>query len=163
MVKLTYLDISFNKLRTVDRSNIGLLPNLKSILCEGNFLKNVNSFSKLQGLNFLSFENNKITEFSSFEKLSFLDNLKDLNLSHNPVAKFSSYRINVMKKFNNLNKLDNLDITKEDREGAFIEIENNTKTIIFEPIQFAGLDFTKTQLKKVKYMINIKFLDSDES
>ncbi len=124
LINLNFLDISFNKLRIIERANLGLLPNLKTLLCDGNFLKNVNAFSKLQSLNYLSLENNKISESSNLDKLAYLENLIDLNISNNPLSKISSYRSNTLKKFVYLQKLDKQEITKEERENAFIDQAN---------------------------------------
>lgn len=152
LINLVYLDISFNKLRSVERGNIGILPNIKSLLCDGNYLKNVNSFAKLQGLNYLSLENNKIIEYSNLEKLTSLEYLTDLNISNNPICKLSGYRVNVVKKFFNLIKLDNLEITKDEKENAFMENSpQNSFLNNMEQINtiFNNVNATKTDLRKV--------------
>lgn len=160
LVNLIFLDLSFNKLRGVERSNIGLLPNIKTLICDGNYLKNVNSFVKLQSLNHLSLENNKIIEYSNFEKLAYLEYLTELILSNNPICKISGYRPNVLKKFINLIKFDNLEISKEERENSYIDLMPSPQNSFFNSLEFSNplinsINATKTDLKKV---INIIYL-----
>ena len=66
---LTFLDVSFNKLRTCDRTTIGNLPSLQVFLCDNNYLKNINGFEKFYSIQSISFENNKIPDYNSLEKL----------------------------------------------------------------------------------------------
>ena len=104
ILNLNFLDISFNKIRVIDRGNIGILPNLKSLSCDGNFLKNVNAFSKFITLNYLSLENNKIFESAGLDRLIYLENLLDLNISNNSICKMSGYRLMIIRKFPSLIK-----------------------------------------------------------
>jgi Leucine-rich repeat (LRR) protein len=120
---LLYLDLSFNKLRNLEKSNVGNLPVLKSLSCDSNFLKNINAFSKLQSLVYATFDNNKISEFPNIDRLSNIEPLKELNLSNNPITKNLYYRNNIIKKFINCNKIDNLEISKEEKELAQMELQ----------------------------------------
>ncbi len=163
---LVYLDLSFNKLRVIERGNIGILPNIKTLLCDGNYLKNVNSFAKLQGLNFISMENNKISEYSMIEKISLLENLTDLNISNNPICKFSGYRANIIKKFTFLNKLDNQEISKEEKENIFIEHSPQSSNFFnnFDNMNHLlnNINVTKTDLRKVIFpKINLQIISRD--
>jgi len=121
LINLQYLDLSCNKLRNVERSNIGFLPNLTTLICDSNYLKNINSFSKLQSLSFVSFDSNKVSEISNIERLSEIENLKEINLNNNPLTKNINYRVNVIRKFYNLNKIDGLEVTKDEREIAIMD------------------------------------------
>lgn len=159
LVNLSYLDISFNKLRSIERGNIGILPSLKSLICDGNYLKNVNAFAKLQGINFISLENNKIKDIQDIEKLALLEYLSDLNIYNNPICKNPGFRQNVIKKFVNLVKLDNVEISKEERDDAYLDqinqsgVLNNNNINITQDQLFSSLNsvnITKTDLRKVK-------------
>jgi len=103
---LEYLDLSYNKLRVIERSNIGLLPLLKSLLLDFNYLKVINGFSKITSLCYFSIESNKITEYSGIERLTELENLKELNLTNNPIQKNYNYRQIMCRRFIYLSKLD---------------------------------------------------------
>ena len=104
---LTYLDISNNKFRSIEKGNIGNLPLLKTLMIDQNYLKSINSFFKLQNLSFLSVESNKTSDNSHIDKLSENVNLKELNLSNTPLSKSYNYRQNTIRRFINLIKLDN--------------------------------------------------------
>ena len=128
MEYLTFLDVSFNKLRNCDRSSIGMLPSLQVFLCDNNYLKNINGFDKFYSIQSLSFENNKIPDYNSLEKLSTLENLKDLAIGNNPVTKSINYRNSIIRMFPNLLKLDGKTITNEEKEMIAMEMqmdENN--------------------------------------
>jgi len=128
MEYLTFLDVSFNKLRNCDRSSIGVLPSLQVFLCDNNYLKNINGFDKFYSIQSLSFENNKIPDYNSLEKLSTLENLKDLAIGNNPVTKSINYRNSIIRMFPNLLKLDGKTITNEEKEMIAMEMqmdENN--------------------------------------
>ena len=123
MMQLTFLDISFNKLRNIDRTQLGYLPKLQILLCDNNFLRNVNAFAKLESLHTISFENNKIGDYFSLEKLESLANLRDLNVLNNPVTKMVNYRSRMLKLFEHLIKLDNTEVTSEEREMILLEMQ----------------------------------------
>jgi hypothetical protein len=125
---LSYLDLSNNVLRTVDRSNIGFLPNLKTLICGENYLKNVNAFNKLNTLFYISFENNKINDFTQVDKLNEIECLREINLNGNPISKEYSYRQNMVKRFLKLGKIDSQEITNEEREIIFLELQGLTDT-----------------------------------
>ena len=105
---LMFLDLSYNKLRMVEKSNIGLLPFLKTLLIDFNYLKVLNGFSKLTSLTYLSAESNKVSEYGGIERLSELENLRDLNLTNNPIVKLLNYRQIMYGRFLFLSKLDNI-------------------------------------------------------
>ena len=120
---LTFLDVSSNKLRNCDKSTIGILPSLQVFLCDNNYLKNINGFEKFFSVQSISFENNKIPDYNSLEKLSTLENLKDLALGNNPVTKSLNYRNTIIRMFPNLLKLDGKEITSEEREMIAMEMQ----------------------------------------
>ena len=99
-------------------------------LCDGNYLQNINPFLKYSSLQNASFENNKISNFSNFVNLNSLENLRDLNLSNNPITKIPWYRTNVIKNFLSIIKLDNNNITREERENYTNDDENIVNFII---------------------------------
>ena len=120
---LTFLDVSLNKLRNCDKASIGVLPSLQVFLCDNNYLKNINGFEKLFSVQSISFENNKIPDYNSLEKLSHLENLKDLSIVNNPITKSINYRNTIIRMFPNLLKLDGKEITNEEREMIAMEMQ----------------------------------------
>ena len=133
---LTFLDVSFNKLRTCDRTTIGNLPSLQVFLCDNNYLKNINGFEKFYSIQSISFENNKIPDYNSLEKLISLQNLKDLALGNNPVSKSINYRNTIIRMFPSLLKLDGKEITNEEREMIAIEMQMDGNNNICEDDQY---------------------------
>ena len=123
MNSLTFLDVSFNKIRNIEKINIGILPSLQIFLCDNNYLKNINGFSKFVTVQTLSFENKKIQDISSLERLNCLENLKDFSILNNPVTKNLNYRNNMIKIFSNLIKLDGKEITNEEREMILMDLQ----------------------------------------
>ena len=115
MNQLNYLNISFNKLRSCDKTNIGILPALKIFICDNNYLKNITCFEKYYSLEILSFNNNKITDMGCLENLSRLENLASLSLINNPITKIVNYRKIIIYVFQNLRILDNIEIYSEER------------------------------------------------
>ena len=105
---LVFLDLSYNKIRSLDKGNIGLLPSLMTLILDHNYLKSANGFIKISSLNYLSLDNNKIQEFAQIERLGDHDNLKELNLSNNLITKNYNYRIHIIRRFMYLTRLDTI-------------------------------------------------------
>ena len=122
MNQLDYLNISSNKLRVCDKTNIGMLPSLKVLLCDNNYLKDINCFEKFYSIELLSFNNNKITNFESLERLNQLKNLIQLSIINNPITKTANYRKIIIYIFQNLRILDNKEICYEER---IINVKND--------------------------------------
>ena len=133
---LTFLDVSSNKLRNCDKSTIGILPSLQVFLCDNNYLKNINGFEKFFSVQSISFENNKVPDYNSLEKLSTLENLKDLALGNNPVTKSLNYRNTIIRMFPNLLKLDGKEITSEEREMIAMEMQMDGNNNNYEDEQY---------------------------
>jgi Leucine-rich repeat (LRR) protein len=106
LLNLNFLDLSNNVLRCVEKSGIGLLPSLKTLYLDNNYLKQINSFIKISSMQYFSISANKIMDFMAIERLSELEFLKELTLTHNPLTKQYNYRILIIRKLPNLNKLD---------------------------------------------------------
>ena len=133
MEYLTYLDVSNNKMRNVDRTSLGDLPNLQIFICDNNLMKNINGFSKYESLTNLSFQNNKIQDLNCLEKLNELNKLKEIILKGNPLTRYNNYRLNLIKLMPKLIKIDGNEITED-------EI-NNSKKIEQKPIGDPNLNY----------------------
>ena len=115
------INISNNKLRSCDKSNLGILPSLKIFLCDNNFLKSINCFEKYNSLENISFNSNRITDLSCLDKLSQLKKLTKLSLINNPITRIENYRKLIVFYFQRLKFLDNKEIISQERI-----INNNT-------------------------------------
>ena len=163
MEYLTFLDVSFNKLRNCDRTTIGNLPSLQVFLCDNNYLKNINGFEKFFSIQSISFENNKIPDYNSLEKLASLSNLKDLALGNNPVSKSINYRNTIIRMFPGLLKLDGKEITNEEREMIAMEMQMDGNNNNYEDEQYeiygggmAGDFMIQKKLISANYNYNIQ-------
>jgi Leucine-rich repeat (LRR) protein len=163
LVNLHFLDISFNKMRIVEKSNIGLMPTIRTLICDNNYLKNINAFSKLISLSFASFEGNKISEFMNIEKFLSCENLKVVNLNSNPIAKVHSYRNNMIKKFPNLVKIDGLEVSKEEREAILMEMYmNSTGEVMINPNNIVQTNnFPSNLQKNDKFPMKVNVVNLD--
>ena len=158
---LTFLDVSFNKLRNCDRSSIGILPSLQVFLCDNNYLKYINDFDKFYSIQILSFENNKIPDYNSLEKLAALVYLKDLSIANNPVTKSINYRNSIIRMFPNLLKLDGRPITNEEKEMIAMEMQmdgNNNDDDGYEVYEggYGGNFMVQKKLISANYNYNIQ-------
>ena len=115
MNQLNYLNVSYNKLRSCDKTNIGILPALKIFICDNNYLKNINCFEKFYSIEILSFNSNKITDVGCIENLIQLKQLKHLSMINNPITKIENYRKIIIYMFQNLKVLDNKEILIEEK------------------------------------------------
>lgn len=104
---LQYLDLSKNKLRILDKSNIGNLPSLKALLLDSNYLKSLSFACRLPKLTYFSVQSNKLTELSSIDKINELELLEDLFLLGNPIAKNNQYRLSVFRRNPKILRIDN--------------------------------------------------------
>ena len=127
---LNYLNISNNKLRSCDKANLGLLPSLKSLLCDNNYLKSINCFEKFASLEYLSFNANKITDIGCLDKLVQLKKLTKLSLINNPISHVENYRKIIILYFQRLKYLDNKEITPQERILFNNSNNNNNESIL---------------------------------
>lgn len=101
-----------------DISIIKNLTHLKTAGLSANHIENLESFSNCHELRELFLRNNLISDFHQLDHLVNLKNLRILWLTDNPIEKTENYRINVISKLPQLTKLDEKDITEEERSLA---------------------------------------------
>ena len=97
---LLVFDVSFNKLKNVDKFN-----NLVSVMTLKASNNNIENFpmliTELENLEILDLSNNKIPDMpSEFGRLRFL---KDLNLSHNLLTQFPNDKMELLASLDTLN------------------------------------------------------------
>ena len=96
------------------------VPNLKYILLSSNKISSLKSFETMQNLEELYLRDNLINDFSQIKHLENLKKLRVLWLIGNPIAKEVDYRKKVLKVLPNLYKLDDKNVSVEEREEAKI-------------------------------------------
>ena len=157
---LYYINISNNNLRSFDKSSLGILPSLKTLLCDNNFFKNVNCFEKFTSLEQISFNSNKINDMTCLDKLSQLKKLMKLSLINNPITHIENYRRNIIVLFQKLKFLDNKEIMAQERILNSYN-ENNTNLYLKESKQkkediFKSYNTFNENIKNPKMRTNIK-------
>ncbi|XP_046573277.1 leucine-rich repeat-containing protein 46-like [Haliotis rubra] len=111
--KVTNVYLQQNRITCI--SNLDCLKNLQFLTLAGNLLQKVENLSKLSKLLFLDLSDNRIAQFDIDE---FPQSLILLNLSGNPCTQMPDYRGCIIQDLHNLQQLDNVDVTREEREEA---------------------------------------------
>jgi Leucine-rich repeat (LRR) protein len=103
-------------------ANFPDLPNLSTVMLDENELGSdaLVSLTTLKNLINLTLDNNKIESLDKFALLKDLENLKQVNLSGNPVAETEGYREKLFELLPQLEVVDNFD-----RNGEEVEIESS--------------------------------------
>lgn len=94
------------------------MPNLEILSLSVNKISSLKEFSNCPKLQELYLRKNNISDLSELRFLSNLSNLKTLWLLDNPCAEVKDYRKIVIKALPNISKLDNSEVTKEERESS---------------------------------------------
>jgi len=95
--KLRFLDLTYNKLKTIINLN---LPNLQILYLSANYLKKIPTLTLLPNLQIFSLCFNQLIEFPT---LTFLPKLETLHLGYNQLTEISDLKLKFTKlKYLNL-------------------------------------------------------------
>ncbi len=101
-----------------DVSILSEMNNVEIVSLSLNQISSLKDFSYCQKLRELYLRKNNISDLTEVRHLAHLPNLKVLWLSNNPCADQPHYRQYVIKMLPNLYKLDNLEISTDERASA---------------------------------------------
>lgn len=101
-----------------DVSIISRMPNLEVVSLSVNLIRTLRHFGQCPNLTEVYIRKNEIASLTELRYLQPLRRLRTLWLSHNPCAKASDYRLRVIRLLPQLTKLDNADITADERKQA---------------------------------------------
>eukprot|EP00798_Chlamydomonas_sp_ICE-L_P003097 gene3097-13111_t len=104
-----------------DLSDVSILqkmPNLEILSLSVNQIKSLQDFGTCKQLTELYLRKNEIADASEIRHLSALSNLKTLWLGDNPCAEHPNYRLIVAKALPGLEKLDNTELTPQEKAQA---------------------------------------------
>mmetsp|Transcript_52854 Transcript_52854/g.123516 ORF Transcript_52854/g.123516 Transcript_52854/m.123516 type:complete len:206 (-) Transcript_52854:28-645(-) len=101
-----------------DMSILGKLSSVEVLSLSVNNISSLQDFQSCANLTELYLRKNDVQNLQDISFLKNLKNLKILWLCDNPCASRENYRLIVIKNLPNLVKLDNVDITAEERETA---------------------------------------------
>ena len=110
--------INFWGYSLLDISAISQCKLLESASFSGNRITSLKCFQNMQNLHELSLANNDISDPSEIRYLSSCTNLKILWLKGNPICNLPNYRFAVIVLLPNLIKLDDKEITSNERQIA---------------------------------------------
>lgn len=105
----------------IDLTDVSLvreMPALQVLSLSVNNISNLEPFACLRNLQELYLRRNNISDMGQLSYLTGLKNLKVLWLSENPIANEPFYREIVIKCLPNLEKLDDRNITEQERENV---------------------------------------------
>lgn len=94
------------------------MPNLEILSLSVNKISSLKEFSNCPKLQELYLRKNNISDLSELRFLTNLSNLRTLWLLDNPCAEVKDYRKIVIKALPHICKLDNAEVTKEERESS---------------------------------------------
>lgn len=115
-------DFSKNKIRSVDYMAFGDECEATFLSFDDNALKNLPFIFRLRQLKHLFAANNRIADLGDFEKFGELKELKDFDLSNNPVNRRPGYRFNLLKKLPNIETIDQKELSEDEKEQLYMHI-----------------------------------------
>ena len=101
-----------------DVSIIEKMPNLEVISLSLNHISSLYFFKNCKQLRDLFLRHNDISSFNELQNLKKLPALRSLWLSENPITSDPNYRLRVIHELPNLIKLDESDVTEEEKKKA---------------------------------------------
>eukprot|EP00049_Salpingoeca_infusionum_P011971 m.211917 g.211917 ORF g.211917 m.211917 type:complete len:207 (-) comp15068_c1_seq2:1986-2606(-) len=104
--------------RISDVSVLKKLPNVEVITLSTNHIETLRPFAQCLQLKELFLRKNKIADINEIAYLMDLPALSVLWLSGNPMSTYENYRATVIKALPRLTKLDNIEITPEERKAS---------------------------------------------
>ncbi|KAJ3393207.1 hypothetical protein HDU92_007902, partial [Lobulomyces angularis] len=107
-----------------DISILSQCKNLKVLSLAVNELQSLRPLREVDLLEELYLRNNLIDDFVQIGHLENLENLRILTLSENPITAYDSYRSIVISILPKLSKLDDVEITEDDRYESRIAFPN---------------------------------------
>lgn len=112
-----------------DVSEVKRIPNLETCAFSVNAIEDLKAFSPCKNLRELFLRKNKISGLEQLFNLVDLKNLRVLWLSDNPIATCDNYRLFTIALLPQLTKLDQIDITEEERKEAKIMFPDPLKAL----------------------------------
>lgn len=110
-------------LNLTDISILSEATSLELLSLTSNQISNLSPLKNCLDLKELYLRKNSINDIEEIRKLNHLENLRILWLSENPCSEINNYRLKVIKELPSLYKLDDVEISAEERQSA-LELEN---------------------------------------
>eukprot|EP00667_Euglena_gracilis_P000263 EG_transcript_263 len=119
--QLQLLVLDKNKIRTFDPAALAPISRLLELRVEENHIRSLEGLGTLQALKRLSLVSNRIADPLEIDRVDPMEELEEVWLAGNTVARKPHYRYGVIHKFPKLTHIDGKEVTAEEREraGAF--------------------------------------------
>ena len=108
-----------------DVSIISEMPSLEIVSLSVNKIRSLKPFANLQNLKELYLRNNNISNLNEIKHLTECENLTKLWLKENPICNNPNYRDVIICVLPQVQNLDEIDITEEERERAEKKLSGN--------------------------------------
>ena len=108
-----------------DVSIISEMPSLEIVSLSVNKIRSLKPFANLQNLKELYLRNNNISNLNEIKHLTECDNLTKLWLKENPICNNPNYRDVIICVLPQVQNLDDIEITEEERERAEKKLSGN--------------------------------------
>lgn len=119
MKKLRILSLGRNQIKKIEKLE-DVAETLEELWMSYNLIASLDGIGCLSNLTTLYLSNNKITNWAELEKLTPMDNLRDLLMSGNPIYEGltkEEARLEVLKRVPQLSKIDGAMVTQSERDA----------------------------------------------
>ncbi|KAJ3184020.1 hypothetical protein HDU85_001871 [Gaertneriomyces sp. JEL0708] len=130
-----------------DVSALRRVQNIEVLSLAINSISSLAPFRDLPKLTELYLRRNNVSDFRELNHLRNLSNLRVLWLNENPVAQSPNYRLEVIRALPQLRKLDDRDITQQERNEAGVRLQTSNND---EASVSTGHDRTATSLAPIE-------------
>lgn len=134
LVNLKTLVLSFNEIQLIE--GLKFLTKLEVLELGYNLIKRIEGIETLEQLKVLELNNNLLYRL---EDINIVKNscpeLIELNLMNNAICEVRSFRYIVIRRFPNLVKLDNMELTEEEKKFASEKLNVLTDSLIIEALK----------------------------
>uniref|UniRef100_A0A1A7XEU2 Leucine rich repeat containing 9 n=1 Tax=Iconisemion striatum TaxID=60296 RepID=A0A1A7XEU2_9TELE len=141
--QLRELVLNRNRIKTLTKNSFAAQTVLLELHLAENRIRELNHLDPLIELRKLSLDMNKLQDIAELEKLEVLPSLTELSIVGNPVARNSLHRPAVVLRLNQLQVLDGMMVTLEERTRAELLNEESLQTFQFygAPLPTAEMSF----------------------
>ncbi|XP_069888543.1 leucine-rich repeat-containing protein 9 [Dipodomys merriami] len=148
LVLLQELVVDHNRIRTFNETAFAKPSALLALHLEENRIRELSKLQSLEKLEKLFLAYNKIQDIAELEKLDVISSLRELTVYGNPICRKVLHRHVLIFRLPNLQMLDGIPITSEDRAKAefhFTEFQARKNSII--PLASSPIDGSFCQVK----------------
>eukprot|EP00756_Hemistasia_phaeocysticola_P032666 Hpha_TRINITY_DN16421_c2_g8::TRINITY_DN16421_c2_g8_i1::g.159007::m.159007 len=118
--QLRELDVSGNKLKTLDDRWLVHCSELRELWLHDNGLRTLDGFKSLSRLHRLGISQNRIVDVHEIARLANMEGLRELQAMGNPVTRKPMYRPTLVFRLPNCTTIDGQTVTQDERDRALV-------------------------------------------